>query len=581
MAFWNVFSGKNKTPQELLAAGDVKGALKGFLEQSKKKRDDPTLLLQIANLFVKVGEEAKAKEYFVQVGVLYGEAGFFNKSVAAFKKALKITPDDKEILDKLASFHDKVPKFMINEKYLRRMNTEEAKARGKDTTEPVDIPSASPADTFDAAFSTHDTALDTYDASDSHGPGDSYSDEAFALDDDITETFESVELFSDPSKNMVPLKQRDPKAEEPAGEKSLAFTDDLNFDDDEEVTDLADDDDEDIPGLQIVGGEEITDLDDDDDEEFTDLSDDDDEEISDLSDDDGEISDLSDDDDGEISDLSDDDGEEVTDLSADDEDVAFPPDAVSVVRPREEPAPEEKPVVRETHGDGMVFSSRAEEKAAEEDPMDDQNFASFDDALDSLFTDGGGDGGGGLFGMDDSGPVATEPEERSGPVDMRTGNTGPIPDVGEGAIPMTDASAEENQKHWPLFRTMPTDVFIAFVMALETVDYDPGVYIVRQGDLGDEMFLIAEGEVEVEVEIGGTLTPVARLHEGDFFGEASLLTGEPRNASVKTLSHTNCLLLNQMHLHELLKSHPSVMASIESIYYTRMEQNASKFNDEA
>ena len=90
------------------------------------------------------------------------------------------------------------------------------------------------------------------------------------------------------------------------------------------------------------------------------------------------------------------------------------------------------------------------------------------------------------------------------------------------------------------------------------------------------MFLIADGEVNIEVDINGTPTTVATLGEGDFFGEASLLTDEPRNASVKARVFTNCLLLNRAHLNELTESHPSVMESIQTIYYTRIEQNAAR-----
>src|SRR5215470_460611 len=55
-----------------------------------------------------------------------------------------------------------------------------------------------------------------------------------------------------------------------------------------------------------------------------------------------------------------------------------------------------------------------------------------------------------------------------------------------------------------------------------------GDVIIRQGDVGEEFFLISEGTVEVMREG----RDVAALGAGDFFGEAALITGEPRNATV-------------------------------------------------
>nr|WP_279382622.1 cyclic nucleotide-binding domain-containing protein [Acanthopleuribacter pedis] len=109
-------------------------------------------------------------------------------------------------------------------------------------------------------------------------------------------------------------------------------------------------------------------------------------------------------------------------------------------------------------------------------------------------------------------------------------------------------------------------------------DYEPGEFLMRQGDPGGEMFLLSEGRVAVEIEQDGDLVKVAELGEGDFVGEASLLTGAPRNASVRADEPTTCLILSDADLKQLTKDHPSVMESIKSIYYTRVSQNASRFS---
>jgi putative ABC transport system ATP-binding protein len=64
-----------------------------------------------------------------------------------------------------------------------------------------------------------------------------------------------------------------------------------------------------------------------------------------------------------------------------------------------------------------------------------------------------------------------------------------------------------------------------------TVELVPaGTQIIQENAPGDRFFLIREGSVVVKR--GLPETEVAQLHTGDFFGEAALITGQPRNASV-------------------------------------------------
>jgi putative ABC transport system ATP-binding protein len=63
--------------------------------------------------------------------------------------------------------------------------------------------------------------------------------------------------------------------------------------------------------------------------------------------------------------------------------------------------------------------------------------------------------------------------------------------------------------------------------------YTAGATIIRQGDEGDKFYLIREGSVNVLVkEADAAPRQVATLGPGDFFGEAALMTGQPRNATV-------------------------------------------------
>jgi putative ABC transport system ATP-binding protein len=62
--------------------------------------------------------------------------------------------------------------------------------------------------------------------------------------------------------------------------------------------------------------------------------------------------------------------------------------------------------------------------------------------------------------------------------------------------------------------------------------FPTGAVITRQGDPGDKFYVIRSGSVDIMVDSGAGPKQVAGLRKGDFFGEAALLTGAPRNATV-------------------------------------------------
>lgn len=72
----------------------------------------------------------------------------------------------------------------------------------------------------------------------------------------------------------------------------------------------------------------------------------------------------------------------------------------------------------------------------------------------------------------------------------------------------------------------------SFIRYMEIVSLEPLVTAVREGDPGDAMFLILEGELRVSMTRRGKESILATLKAGDFFGEISLLDEGPRSADV-------------------------------------------------
>jgi CRP/FNR family cyclic AMP-dependent transcriptional regulator len=75
--------------------------------------------------------------------------------------------------------------------------------------------------------------------------------------------------------------------------------------------------------------------------------------------------------------------------------------------------------------------------------------------------------------------------------------------------------------------------------------YRDGDTIIRQGDAGDSMYVIQEGEVEVIRSCQGYAVQLAVLGEGDIFGELSLFGDDRRSATVRALGDTRVLTVDK------------------------------------
>ena len=85
--------------------------------------------------------------------------------------------------------------------------------------------------------------------------------------------------------------------------------------------------------------------------------------------------------------------------------------------------------------------------------------------------------------------------------------------------------------------------------------FSVGQRILRQGFTGTGFYVIIDGEAAVKID-GEERT---RLSRGDFFGEMSLLLGEPPVADVVAAGHLRCVVLPGHILNEFLITHPPVM----------------------
>ncbi|HEV7517324.1 MAG TPA: cyclic nucleotide-binding domain-containing protein [Thermoanaerobaculia bacterium] len=91
-----------------------------------------------------------------------------------------------------------------------------------------------------------------------------------------------------------------------------------------------------------------------------------------------------------------------------------------------------------------------------------------------------------------------------------------------------------------------------------TIEVAPEEYVFREGDLGTEMYIIHEGQVEILNRVGEEEKLLAVLEKGDFFGEMALLEDRPRLASARALTPARLLQINGATFDQMLRDNPEI-----------------------
>jgi voltage-gated potassium channel len=110
----------------------------------------------------------------------------------------------------------------------------------------------------------------------------------------------------------------------------------------------------------------------------------------------------------------------------------------------------------------------------------------------------------------------------------------------------------------PLFRDLGAAALAEIAQLLKAERWGAGHTIVREGQPGDSMYFIAEGDVEVRARAG----PIT-LKAGGFFGEMALVLGAPRNATVVALGPVRLLRLDVVDFRGLAARLPELLRLIE------------------
>lgn len=122
-----------------------------------------------------------------------------------------------------------------------------------------------------------------------------------------------------------------------------------------------------------------------------------------------------------------------------------------------------------------------------------------------------------------------------------------------------------------VFEPMHADDRKAVLQRVSFERFGEGSSIIKEGELGDKMYLIKDGRVTVSVRDKlGTQSQITELKEGDFFGEIGLATNRPRVASVSALTEVNLVVFSRPMIKDILGKYPEIKSILEKVIKERV-----------
>jgi CRP-like cAMP-binding protein len=151
--------------------------------------------------------------------------------------------------------------------------------------------------------------------------------------------------------------------------------------------------------------------------------------------------------------------------------------------------------------------------------------------------------------------IELEPEEVS-ELDMEE-----IEEIPLGEPRLMPAAAAAALARTPLFAGLSQDALESLVQELTLVQLTSGEVLFREGDPGDALYVIVEGEVAVQAE-GPPRVEMARLGAGAFIGEVALMIDQPRSATIMATTEAELLRIDRTTLSTVLATHGEVLAAV-------------------
>jgi NADH:ubiquinone reductase (H+-translocating) len=128
---------------------------------------------------------------------------------------------------------------------------------------------------------------------------------------------------------------------------------------------------------------------------------------------------------------------------------------------------------------------------------------------------------------------------------------------------------------WTLDLILPPDIVQLRTekpFSIRREHFEPNETIFREGDWGDSLYIIVDGEVEITRDVPGRGdVPFARLGRGECFGEMGLVRQMPRSATVRTVTRVNVLAIDRHAFQALFAHLPPLRLFFEQLIQLRTQ----------
>lgn len=129
---------------------------------------------------------------------------------------------------------------------------------------------------------------------------------------------------------------------------------------------------------------------------------------------------------------------------------------------------------------------------------------------------------------------------------------------------------ERSLRSLPIFTDLSDDDIHRLALLSHTRLYAPQEVIVRQGDVGEELFVVLKGQVSVSATHDGTSkVELSKIGPGEIFGEMAMLTGARRTATVQAIEECELLAIGASAFRQLLAASDDLAARVHSLHIER------------
>ncbi len=147
-------------------------------------------------------------------------------------------------------------------------------------------------------------------------------------------------------------------------------------------------------------------------------------------------------------------------------------------------------------------------------------------------------------------------------------------------IPLTDKIL--HLKNIEIFADLSVNELAAVASVTEEVHFGEGETVFKEGDHGDTLFLVVEGEVAVIKDIDGERQiELDSIGAGDYFGEMALFGDDRRSATIQVKTAARFLTLHKQELQEIVREYPQIALHVCRVLSVRIRHLHGKISDQS